>query len=112
MTHRMTDDGRFVHSQCACATCEASRAAYIERLERAHAERLCPKRNARARAFHAWLRPALFAESLSTKTFRFNPEAGELADADLIDACEGHTGNFGGHVTRLAHGVRVTINTD
>lgn len=89
-----------------------SKRMYRRWLEVAEARRTCPKRNARARAFNAWLRPALFAQSLSTKTYRFSPEAGELSDRDLIDAAEGHTGNFGGSVSRTAHGVRVTINTD
>jgi len=79
---------------------------------RAEERRRCPKRAARARAFHAWLRPDLRRRGATERTFHFGVAALDVGDRDLIDACEGGTGNFGGTVHRHACGAFVTLYTD
>jgi hypothetical protein len=81
-------------------------------LERAHERLRCPKRAARARAFHEWLRPELRRHDRASRVFYFGVRALDVGDRDLIDACEGGTGNFGGTVHRHACGAFVTLYTD
>lgn len=72
----------------------------------------CPKREVRARAFRAWLQPRMLRRSLSQRVFRFDIRAADVHEHDLVSACEGHHGNFGGIVQRDAQGAVVTIYTD
>ena len=111
MDHKRNAQG-YVHSQCACEKCERSRAHYIAMLEESARKAKCPKRAARARAFHVWLRPEQLSNGLSQRVFRFDSRAADVHEHDLVSACEGHHGNFGGSVRRDAGGAFVTLFTD
>ena len=88
------------------------RRTFRRRIARAEAKLRCPKRGARARAFHEWLLPKMLRKGLSRRIFLFDSRALYVHDCDLISACEGHNGNFGGSVQRVASGAYVTIYTD